>query len=172
MFILRQGKRLPLHDHPGMFGFIKVVHGSLTVKTYTPLDGSQHQVPHSVNEYLDNLYGSPRLPVLTCHYEGTRRVSESDDCCVLTPEGRNIHEIVSDSGTAAFIDILSPSYDHSYSETRRPCSYLKDLDISAESNNASHGDIRYLIHIRAPNDYWCDEAVYTGPEVNSCIPGI
>ena len=169
MFIVKQGKRLPLHDHPGMFGFVKVIHGSVKVKTYTPLDTSQHQIPHKVTEHLAKYYGpEPGLQVYPCQYHGTQQVSETDDCCVLTPAGCNIHEIVSDSGTAAFFDILSPSYDHSYTEERRPCSYFKELDVDTE-NTAATKDIRYLLNIRPPNDYWCDEATYSGPEVRSCI---
>ena len=170
MFIIPQGKRLPLHDHPGMFGFIKVVHGSLKVKTYTPVDVSQQPIPQSVNDYLDQKYGSPRLPVFPCRYEGIQSVSERDECCVLTPAGCNIHEIVSESGTSAFIDILSPSYDHTDTDERRPCSYYKELNVNVEES--ANKDMKYLVRIRPPNDYWCDEEPYCGPDVSSLATGI
>ena len=165
MFIVKQGKRLPLHDHPGMFGFIKVIHGSVKVKTYTPSDTFQHPLPQDITDYMDQHYGpEPGPPVLPCQYHGTQQLSETDDCCVLTPAGYNIHEVVSDVGTAAFFDILSPSYDHSCTEERRPCSYFKEMDVDSLST-----DIKYLIPIRPPNDYWCDEVEYAGPEVESCV---
>lgn len=170
MFIIRHGKRLPLHDHPGMFGFIKVVHGSIMVKTYTSLDIPQQQIPQNVKDYLDQRFGVPRLPVYPCRFEGTRSVSENDDCCVLTPYAGNMHEIVSESGTSAFIDILTPSYNHTNTADRRPCSYLTELNVNGVEN-APEG-VKYLVRIRPPNDYWCDESPYCGPEVDSYAPDI
>ena len=43
IFIIRRGCRIPLHNHPGMYGVIKVVHGKVDVATYTKVDQEQVQ---------------------------------------------------------------------------------------------------------------------------------
>ncbi|XP_045188949.1 2-aminoethanethiol dioxygenase-like [Mercenaria mercenaria] len=159
VFVLKQGKRLPLHDHPGMFGLLKVVHGSVAIKTYTPLDPNQYPVPASLSERLANRYGR-NIPVYPSRYEGNKVFSETDECCVISPNSKNIHEIHSESGTAAFLDILSPPYNHKSAEDYRPCSYYKEIDVDSQDSN-----IRYLVKITDPPDYWCNEAKYCGPEL-------
>lgn len=159
VFVLRQGKSLPLHDHPGMFGLLKVIHGSVTIKTYTPLDPIQYPVPTSLSEALANKYGRD-IPVYPSRYEGNKICSEMDECCVISPASKNIHEITSESGTAAFLDVLSPPYNHKTMDDYRPCSYFKEIGTDSKEPN-----IRYLVKIRSPPEYWCDEADYNGPEL-------
>ena len=157
MFILRPGKRLPLHDHPRMHGFLKVIHGKVEIQTYTPLDPDKTPVPASLTQHLESKYNR-HVPVYPMWFEGCKTLSESDECCVLTPEEKNIHEITSE-GTAAFLDILSPPYSHERDlSDYRPCSYYRELMQDKEEPS-----IRYLAKINPPSEYWCDEAEYTGP---------
>ncbi|XP_022189600.1 2-aminoethanethiol dioxygenase-like [Nilaparvata lugens] len=37
IFILKSGARLPLHDHPLMYGILKVIHGKVRIHSYSPL---------------------------------------------------------------------------------------------------------------------------------------
>ncbi|XP_052773928.1 2-aminoethanethiol dioxygenase-like [Mya arenaria] len=161
IFILREGKKLPLHDHPGMHGLIKVVHGSLNVKTYSALDQSMYQIPTSSEEDLHEKYGR-KIPVVPAKLEGTWTCNESDDCMILTPQSGNLHEITAVNGTAAFLDFLSPPYCHERfsRDGYRPCNYFSESD-SAQSDP----DVKYIMPISAPRDYWCDEVEYTGPPV-------
>lgn len=159
VFVLKPGKRLPLHDHPGMFGLLKVVHGSISIKTYSLLDPKKYPVPQSLSERLASRYGKT-IPVIPSRFEGNRICSEADECCVVSPDSKNIHEICSESGTAAFLDILSPPYNHDSPQDYRPCSYFREIEV--DSNDSS---VRYLVQISSPREYWCDSAPYLGPEL-------
>ncbi|XP_071528075.1 regucalcin-like isoform X2 [Panulirus ornatus] len=57
IFILKRGVRLPLHDHPGMYGLLKVVHGCVSVQSYSlignPVDeGNQSGIFHATKHQL------------------------------------------------------------------------------------------------------------------------
>lgn len=36
VFVLRDGAKIPLHDHPYMYGVLKVIYGKVKVQSYTP----------------------------------------------------------------------------------------------------------------------------------------
>lgn len=36
IFVLRNGARVPIHDHPNMHGVLKVVYGKVRLQSYTP----------------------------------------------------------------------------------------------------------------------------------------
>lgn len=36
VFVLRDGAKIPLHDHPNMYGVLKVIYGKVKVQSYTP----------------------------------------------------------------------------------------------------------------------------------------
>lgn len=36
VFVLRNGAKIPLHDHPYMYGVLKVIYGKVRLQSYTP----------------------------------------------------------------------------------------------------------------------------------------
>lgn len=155
IFVLKSGARLPLHDHPGMFGLCRVIYGSVKVRSY-----SQVQDVHPRgNEKFRRLRELGKLIEAVKHVD--RVVSEDDSCVVLTPSEGNIHEITAESGPAAFIDILAPPYDERHGARR--CHYFRD-----RGSLAGGQDERLVVleQVSQPVDYWCDSAFYLGPTIN------
>lgn len=153
VFVLKRGARLPLHNHPNMFGVLKVIHGTVHMESFS-LTNNETPVPENISKQLKPWQSSHIKHV---KIESSSEVSVDSDCCVLTPQTGNIHEIRSVNGPAAFLDILAPPYDH---ETRsRVCHYYRKL----QENEKSTDDMQWLIQVSQPPDYWCDTADYQGP---------
>eukprot|EP00928_Gymnodinium_smaydae_P054486 TRINITY_DN38240_c0_g1_i1.p1 TRINITY_DN38240_c0_g1~~TRINITY_DN38240_c0_g1_i1.p1 ORF type:complete len:329 (+),score=36.48 TRINITY_DN38240_c0_g1_i1:26-988(+) len=101
IFTLPAGSRLPLHDHPGMHVFGRLLFGRLRVSSYDLSSagvGARRVLKHEEIEY------GP-APVSYC----------------LSPEQGNLHEIVA-LEDSAFFDILFPPYDEF---AGRKCNYYK-----------------------------------------------
>lgn len=178
IFVLKSGARLPLHDHPLMYGVLKVIHGTVHILSYSPIsrvmlgveenDSSSDDTDQNFSDDLVNpcnigltsktLY---RQISLLAVKEPEMFVCEKDEACVLCPKQRNIHEIHSVGGPAAFLDILAPPYETDIPGVGpRPCRYFKDVSLSDDS------PIKKLVRIPSPADYWSDSAPYQGP---SCV---
>jgi Protein of unknown function (DUF1637). len=157
IFIVKSGEKLPLHDHPHMYGILKVIAGTIRIQSYTAIPnnvgvGSPSSRGRVVCEMSNNrTQRAIKMPEVI--------VSENDGACFLTPSERNLHEIQSVDGPAAFLDILSPPYDE---VGERSCHYFKEENDGAPglvSNEAR------LVRIPSPPEYWNDVAMYEGPTI-------
>ena len=101
LLLIPKGKRIPLHDHPQMNVMLKVVWGSMHIKTY---DWAR-EYPFSglARPLIDGVVNGKSFP------------------CVIGPYSNNLHtmEALED---CAFLDVCSPYYDE---EAGRPCTYYK-----------------------------------------------
>jgi cysteamine dioxygenase len=158
IFIVKSGEKLPLHDHPHMYGILKVIAGTVKIQSYTAIPSNVGAESASSGGRLLR-QTSPRNRTQHAIKMPEMIVSENDGACFLTPSERNLHEIQSVDGPAAFLDILSPPYDDA---GERSCHYFKEASddtCGLVSNQAR------LIHIPSPPEYWNDVAVYEGPTI-------
>ena len=164
IFIVKSGMRIPLHDHPNMYGILKVVHGTMMLKSFneTSNNTSHDCVPEEIAILVSPSQRTTLRPV-TAATETCATINSQP--CVLTQTEGNYHEITAIDGPVAFIDILSPPYDHE--SDSRECHYYKELDItSAIHSKQTAADRRsYLLPIAQPWDFWCDAAAYKGPHI-------
>ncbi|KAK7079240.1 hypothetical protein SK128_006067 [Halocaridina rubra] len=162
VFILKRGVRLPLHDHPGMFGILKVIHGVVSVQSYS------HFTSESLDSKLQSLLNAKTLNgVFPATKHPKVKISTSDPACRLSPDTQNMHEIFSEDGPAAFLDILSPPYGTDKRlGIERDCHYYQELEPFRVSSAPSN-DMTLLISIPSPSDFWCDQADYEGPVIDS-----
>nr|CAD7406479.1 unnamed protein product [Timema cristinae] len=162
IFILRPGARLPLHDHPHMHGILKVISGRLKLQSYTLRNRSQ-----SIGEKKSLLSRVLRPKSLVAEKHPEVIVDETSGACVLTPVEKNLHEIHSIDGPAAFLDILSPPYDSDVPETaERSCHYFVEMPQSPDEE-ILHNNMTRLYQVRSPSDFWSESAPYQGPNLRA-----
>ncbi|XP_054623303.1 2-aminoethanethiol (cysteamine) dioxygenase a [Dunckerocampus dactyliophorus] len=174
VFLLRTGASIPLHDHPGMNGMLKVLYGKVSIRCFDKVESGH---PVSV--------APPRFdpPVPPFQNDSLRRsvlrsvaeYSETSGPCLLTPKRDNLHQIDAVDGPAAFLDILAPPYDP---DDGRDCHYYKVLQIqvdpgTGEKGNQEHQEDEkgrenemWLLEISQPEDFWCGGEPYPGPVVS------
>ncbi|XP_072312506.1 2-aminoethanethiol (cysteamine) dioxygenase a [Eucyclogobius newberryi] len=157
VFLLRPGTAIPLHDHPGMNGMIKVVYGKVSVRCFDKLDSNGVDPPVFEPPLAHSQVPSVCRSVLHCVSE----YSASSPPCLLTPQSDNLHQIEALGGPAAFLDILAPPYDP---DNNRDCHYYSILQSSTPSSENS--EETWLLEIPQPEDFWCGGQAYPGPQVS------
>ncbi|XP_023686635.1 2-aminoethanethiol (cysteamine) dioxygenase a [Paramormyrops kingsleyae] len=164
VFLLKTGSSIPLHDHPGMNGMLKVLYGKVSIRCFDKVDES----PAAGTEAR---FHPPLLPF---QRETLRRsvlgsvceISEDSGPCILTPQKDNLHQIDAVDGPAAFLDILAPPYD---SDDGRDCHYYKILRPvleNADEKPEQQEDEMWLLEIPQPGDFWCGSEPYPGPKIS------
>ncbi|XP_018579935.1 2-aminoethanethiol dioxygenase [Anoplophora glabripennis] len=160
IFILKPGGRLPLHNHPEMYGLIKVIAGKVKITSYSLNTERTLEIDRR------SFKGESAPPIsfghkqlLTAELSSSEIVDTTSTTCMLEPNRKNLHEIESIDGPAAFLDILAPPYGTIIPNVGpRLCSYYAVL--SQISSN-----IFRLQEIRSPSWYWTDAFPYSGPEL-------
>ncbi|KAF7645543.1 hypothetical protein LDENG_00202620 [Lucifuga dentata] len=154
VFLLKSGASIPLHDHPGMHGMLKVLYGKARISCYDRLELPAGGLPAAQR-------GALRRSVL----RSTGEYTEDSGPCVLSPDRDNLHQIDAVDGPTAFMDILAPPYDP---EDGRDCHYYRALTDaavrSAEDREREQEEV-WLMEISQPPEFWCGAEPYPGPEV-------
>ncbi|CAK9160404.1 unnamed protein product [Ilex paraguariensis] len=149
MFFLPATAVIPLHNHPEMTVFNKLLLGTMHIKSY---------------DWVDDVVAVSqlRLARLKANSVFTAPCSTS----VLYPtSGGNIHAFTALT-PCAVLDVLGPPYS---TEDGRDCSYYKDTPCTALSNGEpKEGDdsFGWLEEIEMPEDSEMDGIEYMGPQVN------
>lgn len=157
VFLLKTGACIPLHDHPGMYGMLKVMYGKVRISCFDKLEwppGSPQVAPPLPGAQIEAL----RRSVLRSAGEYT----EESGPCVLFPDRDNLHQIDAVDGPTAFMDILAPPYDP---DDGRDCHYYRVLPEAEGKNNAHKEKEVWLMEISQPPEFWCGGEPYPGPEV-------
>ncbi|TYK28379.1 plant cysteine oxidase 3 isoform X2 [Cucumis melo var. makuwa] len=150
---------IPLHDHPGMTVFSKVLYGSLHVKAYDWVE------PPFIQESKGSPYFSARLAKLAVD----KVLTASSATSVLYPKaGGNIHCFTAVS-PCAVLDVLSPPYNE---DKGRRCTYYHDYPYSTISsdtklylNDEEVEDHAWLAKIETPDDLYMRPGMYVGPAI-------
>lgn len=131
VFIMPQGKGLPLHDHPGMTVISKLVAGSLNIRSFSPAEST-----------TSNTVAFSSKPSAKVKAQMTQKSVRTfnDGAWLLTPYRDNVHEFFNDndaSTPAVVLDVLLPPY----MEPERPCNYYRAVkDKISQSSDSSIGD--------------------------------
>lgn len=153
VFILKHGVTMPIHDHPGMHGLLKVLNGVVNINSYT------------IQSDSDYLVNTDKKIEATSH--ATETVNKNDPACILTPRDKNLHGISCVEGPAAFLDILSPPYKvDMYGQGERPCTYFDVISSNETSKSDKISDQVQLIVTNSPVDFYSQTLKYTGPTLS------
>ncbi|XP_069140194.1 2-aminoethanethiol dioxygenase-like [Argopecten irradians] len=167
IFVVRQGCRIPLHNHPGMHGICKVIQGTVRVNSFSPVSPAGLEIPKHLEQNTKSVMSllkkkeQPQFSPVISH--GSTTLTKDDPACVLSPSAGNVHEMISVDGPVAFIDILAPPYDHTTGE--RVCQYYQDSS-GGSASESTDGQVRWFRCIPPPHSFWCDTMDYTGPSLN------
>ncbi|XP_062213342.1 plant cysteine oxidase 2-like [Phragmites australis] len=160
IFFLPPGGVIPLHNHPGMTVFSKLLLGSLHAKSYDwagpPVAGGSTPDDHPLRLAKLVLDADLRAPC---------------DALVLYPEsGGNMHRFAA-ATACAVLDVLGPPYSES---ENRDCTYYQDFPYSHHDPSET-GDVHvtdeqnarlgWLKETDKPKDLKMYEVPYRGPPI-------
>ncbi|KAK4770122.1 hypothetical protein SAY87_030654 [Trapa incisa] len=156
IFFLPSGGVIPLHNHPGMTVFSKLLLGSMHIKSYDWVDPT------------DSSDASRRVRLATVKADDVL-VAPCDSSVLYPTTGGNIHAIKALT-TCAFLDVLGPPYAE---EDGRDCSYYKEHPYTAFSNaeigqtgvEGSGESYGWLEEIDVPEDSHMVGTEYLGPQI-------
>ncbi|KAG9484938.1 2-aminoethanethiol dioxygenase [Eleutherodactylus coqui] len=155
VFLLKGGSGIPLHDHPGMHGMLKVLYGKVRISGFDKVEPTP---------------AASKGSVLRAMLRSSGEYSDSSPPCLLSPHRDNLHQIVAVDGPAAFLDILAPPYDP---DDGRDCHYYKLAPASGEQSGGSAAEASgvlprevWLLEIPQPDEFWCGGEPYPGPKVS------
>ncbi|XP_065860656.1 plant cysteine oxidase 3 [Euphorbia lathyris] len=149
---------IPLHDHPGMTVFSKVLYGSLHVKAYDWVE------PTRIHESIGS--GSP--PVKLAKLSVDKVLTAPCGTSVLYPKsGGNIHCFTAVT-PCAVLDVLTPSYRE---DAGRKCTYYHDYPYSPPptGNDVVDGkneEYAWLAEIETPDNLYMRPGLYRGPRLH------
>ncbi|KAL9433349.1 hypothetical protein AB3S75_028223 [Citrus x aurantiifolia] len=158
IFCFPTSAAIPLHDHPGMTVFSKVLYGSMHVKAYDWVEPARFQ------ETKGPGYRPVRLAKLATDKVLTPQYGTS----VLYPKsGGNLHCFTAVT-PCAVLDILTPPYNE---DAGRKCTYYVDYPFptfsavnGAEVSNEKE-EYAWLSEIDTPDDLYMRPGVYAGPAI-------
>ncbi|XP_027696547.1 2-aminoethanethiol dioxygenase [Vombatus ursinus] len=191
VFLLKSGTSIPLHDHPGMHGVLKVLYGTLRISCLDPLPGEgpgapregpqpqphpppPQQAPAAPPRFEPPLRPGQRAVVRRALLRSRAEYTEASAPCLLSPHRDNLHQIDAVDGPAAFLDILAPPYDP---DDGRDCHYYRLLEAAAPAGPPDAGlgcgpaaplpvprEV-WLLETPQAADFWCEGEPYPGPKV-------
>lgn len=165
VFALRSGVSIPLHDHPGMNGMLKVLYGKVRIRCFDKLDGPPKPDPDP-GTVLAGAEGETAQKDAVCLavLRSSGEFTQQSTPCVLSPRMDNLHQIDALDGPAAFLDILAPPYDP---DDNRDCHYYRVLrTASKDEDDKTAEETVWLLEIPQPEEFWCGGEPYPGPKVS------
>ncbi|KAF7819252.1 plant cysteine oxidase 2-like [Senna tora] len=159
---------IPLHNHPGMTVFSKLLLGQMHIKSYDWVDPHLPEASSSNDDVSQSQCGLARL-------KADSVFTAPCDTSVLYPTtGGNIHEFTAIT-TCAVLDVIGPPYSK---QDGRDCSYYRDhpytgaFPIDGEKEEKEeNGRYGWLEEIEMPENSQMDGIEYLGPPITqtSCF---
>ena len=119
LFFMQKGARMPLHDHPNMCVFFRMLFGKLNYKSYDKVDEKFKYNRFSLDEYQELLEKKSKISAKLVN-KGTLH---GPQFLMVRPSRNNMHEFVAEENTC-FFDICLPNYT---ADSLRRITYFKEI---------------------------------------------
>ncbi|KVH90534.1 Cysteamine dioxygenase [Cynara cardunculus var. scolymus] len=161
VFFLPENGVIPLHNHPGMTVYSKLLLGKVHIKAYDLVNP-------------DIAYNNPSSfhPKLACLKTDTVFTAPCDTSVLYPTSGGNIHAFTAIT-PCAILDVVGPPYSK---RDGRDCSYYKDIPYAVspdEQMTMPEEDgkcYRWLEEIEMPKESKMDRIEYLGPQIIEVSP--
>ena len=160
IFILKSGTKIPIHDHPLMYGILKVLYGSVYIQSYSHINDIIMErknavcLPSKGYYYEEILFPDSHIKM---YRNSPVILNATNDCVVVTPTN-NIHEVRAHNGPAAFLDVLvTPYFTFMKGGESRDCTYFEEVTNDTETV--------ILKKSKIPSDFVTKVIPFEGPEL-------
>ena len=119
LFFIKKGTRMPLHDHPNMCVFFRMLFGRLNYRSYDKLDDKFRYNRFSLDEYQELLSQKRRIGAKLA----VETTLSGPQFLMVRPSRNNLHEFVAEENTC-FFDICLPNYT---ADSLRLITYFKEI---------------------------------------------
>lgn len=110
---------MPLHDHPNMCVFFRMMFGRLNYRSYDKVDEKFKYNKFSLDEYQELLAQKKRIGAKL----STQTILSGPQFMMVRPSKNNLHEFVAEENTC-FFDICLPNYT---ADSLRRITYFKEI---------------------------------------------
>ncbi|KAJ8643953.1 hypothetical protein MRB53_005701 [Persea americana] len=160
IFCLPPSGVIPLHNHPGMTVFSKLLFGSMHIKSYDWAD-----IPCSSDKTLNPSYFQPSGVQLAKVKTDAVFTAPCKPLILYPAAGGNMHCFTAKT-SCAVLDVLGPPYNDSEG---RHCTYYHDYPYASFSVDTELGSERegcaWLEEREKPDDFIVVGAKYKGPKI-------
>lgn len=119
LFFIRKGTVMPLHDHPNMSVYFKLLFGKLNYTMYDKVEEKFKYNKFSNDEYEELLQTKKQI---VAKKSGEKAITK-DQILLVRPSLGNLHKFVAEEDSC-FFDICLPNYT---SSSQRKITYFNEL---------------------------------------------
>ena len=135
MFFIKKGTAMPLHDHPNMCVFFRLVFGELKYFGYDKVEDKYRYNEFSSDEYAEFLDTGKTIKAKRSRQMTIR----PENMMFVRPSANNLHTFVA-TENSCFFDICLPNYTQQKHD--RKITYFKDKTLPTDRENlASEVDL-------------------------------
>ena len=119
MFFIKKGQEMPLHDHPNMSVYFKLMFGKLSYYSYDKIDPKFKYNQFSSDEYEEVLANKTRVDAK----KSNLKYLDKNNLLLVRPSVGNMHKFVAEEDSC-FFDICLPNYT---TDSLRRITYFNDI---------------------------------------------
>jgi hypothetical protein len=142
LFFIKKGTQMPLHDHPNMSVFFKLMFGKLSYHSYDKVDKKFQYNQFSNDEYTEILESHTQVEAK----KSSKKVLDSNNLLVVRPSCGNMHQFLAEEDSC-FFDICLPNYT---TDSLRRITYFNEIADDVVCDNSGRDCITKIEYHTTP----------------------